>query len=128
MKSSITKPFYWLLGWLSAGLGLLGVFVPLLPTTVFFIFSVWCWARSHPQLAEKILRHPRYGQGVRDFIERGQISAKGKCFAIAGMSLGFLLFIVTSKPAFNWALGIALVLMLVATWLLTRPSPTKSIP
>jgi uncharacterized protein len=62
-------PFAWLWftgGLLSVGLGSLGVIVPGLPTTVFFIVAAACFARSSPRFEQWVLNLPRIGPLVRD--------------------------------------------------------------
>ena len=58
----------WLLAGLGAvGVGALGVVVPGLPTTVFFIVAAWCFSRSSPRLERWVLELPRIGPLVRDY-------------------------------------------------------------
>jgi uncharacterized membrane protein YbaN (DUF454 family) len=62
-------PVAWLwfaAGWLSVGLGALGVIVPGLPTTVFFIVAAACFARCSPRFEQWVLDLPRIGPMVRD--------------------------------------------------------------
>lgn len=127
MKIVVTRPVYWLLGWLSASVGIVGIFVPLLPTTVFFIMAAWCWSRSHPHLAEKIFQHPRFGRGVKGFIEHGQVSVRGKCFATAGIVTGFLVFLFTARPSWMVSVIVAVVFGLIVVWLITRPTPIQRV-
>lgn len=57
----------WLVGGVvSVGLGSLGIIVPGLPTTVFFIVAAACFARSNPRLEQWVLDLPRIGRIVRD--------------------------------------------------------------
>ncbi len=53
-------------GWLAVGLGTVGVIVPGLPTTVFFIVAAACFARCSPRFEQWVLDLPRVGNMVRD--------------------------------------------------------------
>ena len=58
----------WLLAGLGAvGIGAIGVVIPGLPTTVFFIVAAWCFSRSSPRLERWVLDLPRIGPLVRDY-------------------------------------------------------------
>lgn len=72
-----TKPLIrWTLifaGTVFVGIGILGIFLPLLPTTVFFLMAAWCYARSSQKFYDwlhdnkyfgKYLKHYRDGMGV----------------------------------------------------------------
>lgn len=62
-------PLRWLwfaAGWLSVALGSVGVVVPGLPTTVFFIVAASCFARSSPRFERWVLGLPKIGPMVRD--------------------------------------------------------------
>ena len=62
-----------LAGTIFVGIGILGIFLPLLPTTVFFLLAAWCYARSsqkyylwlhHNKYFGKYLKNYREGRGV----------------------------------------------------------------
>ena len=58
----------WLLAGLAAvGVGAVGIVVPGLPTTVFFVVAAWCFSRSSPRLERWVLDLPRVGPLVRDY-------------------------------------------------------------
>jgi len=111
------------LGWLFFAAGSVGIVVPLLPTTIFWILAAGCWVRSSPQLAERLYAHPRFGQAVRAFLERGEVSRTGKLAAAGGMAAGFTTWWLLSRPSGALALGVAAVLAAVAVWLATRREP-----
>ena len=115
----------WLLagGWLLFVLGAVGIALPVLPTTVFWIGAIWCWSRSAPHLTKRILSHPRFGRPVYLFIEYGKMTRHGKWAAICGMSIGFLLLQLLSRPDWPTSLLIGLTLVLIAAWLWRRPEP-----
>lgn len=57
-------------GWRALGtaclaIGTISVFVPLLPTTVFWIIAMWVFSKPSPQSARRLLAHPRYGPGFQ---------------------------------------------------------------
>ena len=57
---------WWVLAYASLGLGLVGVFVPGLPTTVFVLIAAWAAARGSDRLHHWLLTHPRFGPSIRD--------------------------------------------------------------
>ena len=62
-------PVAWLwfvAGWLAVAVGGIGVVVPGLPTTVFFIVAAGCFARCSPRFERWVLDLPRIGPLVRD--------------------------------------------------------------
>ena len=82
----------WVLcGFILLGIGAVGLVLPLWPTTIFWIAAVFCLAESHPKVRDWIYSRPGVGPIVRDFVERGEISRKGKMAAIGGMLLACLL-------------------------------------
>lgn len=81
-----TGPARWLWfagGLLAVGLGGLGVVVPGLPTTVFFIVAAGCFARSSPRLERWVLDLPRIGPLVRDHRAGLGMPRRAKIWAIA---------------------------------------------
>ncbi len=61
-----TAPIWFVVGLLSVGLGGLGIVVPGLPTTVFFIVAAACFSRSNKRFEAWVLRLPSIGPLVRD--------------------------------------------------------------
>ena len=106
-------------------LGAVGIFVPLLPTTGFWILAVMCWAKSAPALSARLLKHPRYGRGLHDWIEHGVIRRRGKVYAIGGMTVGSTISFFALET--TWlARGIIIAILLVAAiWIAFRP---ESVP
>ncbi len=102
-------------------LGTVGIFVPLLPTTGFWILAVMCWAKSAPHLSGRLLNHPRYGRGLRDWIEHGVIRRRGKVYAIGGMILGSTLSFFTLETTWVARTIVLVILLGAAIWIATRP-------
>jgi uncharacterized membrane protein YbaN (DUF454 family) len=126
LKQRPARPWLLVGGWLLFGLGLIGIALPVLPTTVFWIGAVWCWSRSAPQLSRRILSHPRFGQPVHLFIEHGVMTRPGKWMALSGMTIGYLLLHLLSHPDWIVSLSVGLILLLVGVWLWQRPEPIMS--
>jgi len=113
----------WLvLGTVLAVAGLIGVALPLLPTTPFLILAAACFARSSPRLEARILNDPRFGPLVRDWRERGAIPPKAKLFAVGGMAGGYTVFLLSTGPGLPLSILVAALMALVAAWILSRPS------
>lgn len=103
-------------------LGVLGAFLPLLPSTVFFIVAAWALARSHPPLQRRLLEHPLLGPPLRDWGAGRGLSARAKLLAALSITLTFTVTIgfVIEPLWLRVALGV-LALSLI-TYLLRQPT------
>jgi uncharacterized membrane protein YbaN (DUF454 family) len=85
------------LGFIFLGLGVLGLFLPLLPTTPFLLVSAGCFAKSSEKWHQWLLSNRIFGPIIKDWQDRRCISISTKIFAISlvvlfgGYSTVFLL-------------------------------------
>lgn len=121
MQTRLKQQLYRYAGWGCFGLGVIGAFLPLMPTVLFWIIAVWLWSRGSPELLHKVYEHPQFGDLVRQFIEYGVISRRGKFFAVLGMSIGFVVFLLSAEPAGWLIVLVASCLLSVAVWIVSRP-------
>jgi len=55
------------LGSVSVGLAVLGIFLPILPTTPFLLLAAWCYARSSERFYVWLMTHRIWGKYLRDY-------------------------------------------------------------
>jgi uncharacterized membrane protein YbaN (DUF454 family) len=109
-------------GWFFVLLGFIGALLPLMPTTIFLILAVGCFARSSPRLEAWLLDHPQFGPSLRAWRESGAVSAKAKRLACGGMLLGYVIFWCTARPGLTLDIVVALALASCAAFVLSRPT------
>jgi uncharacterized membrane protein YbaN (DUF454 family) len=111
-------------GWVAVAVGSIGVVVPGLPTTVFFIIAAACFARSSPRFEQWVLDLPHIGRAVRDYRAGLGMSRRAKAFAI-GMMLAFgTLSIVLTRDRVAIAATVAALLAIGALYIVFRV-PTR---
>lgn len=83
-------------GWLSVALGVIGIFLPVLPTTPFLLLAAACFMRSSRRFYLWLVTHPRLGPWIRDYLDGQGIPLKAKIYALTLMwaSIGFSCYIV----------------------------------
>ncbi|SIR77058.1 hypothetical protein SAMN05878276_0022 [Aquipseudomonas alcaligenes] len=84
------------IGWLSVLLGVIGIFVPVLPTTPFLLLAAACFVRSSRRFYLWLVHHKHLGPWIRDYLEGNGIPLKGKVYAIGLMwlSIGLSCYLV----------------------------------
>lgn len=113
---------WWLLAYVSLGVGIVGIFVPGLPTTVFVLISAWAASHGSERLHRWLLGHPRFGPVIRDWQAHGAVSRKGKWMASLTM-LACALITLWCVPL-AWVKWTSISIMAcVCLWLWLRPLP-----
>jgi len=118
---------WWLLAYASLGLGIVGAFVPGLPTTVFVLIAAWAAARGSERLHRWLLAHPKFGPAIRDWQAHGAVSRRAKWLATWAMlaSAAILLAVMVLSGGHRaWMIALPIGCMaVVGTWLWFRPEP-----
>ena len=115
------------LGFVFLGLAIVGVFLPLLPTTPFVLLAAGCFAQSSERMHRWILANETFGPMVRDWEARRCVSCRVKAIAIGSMVLvgGISIFIVLQETPWRLAGG-ALILVGVLVVLRLRTCTSNS--
>ncbi|MCZ8179941.1 MAG: YbaN family protein [Rhizobium sp.] len=111
--------------WLLVGIGLVGVFLPVLPTTPFMILAAALFARSSPRFEQWLLDHPRFGQPLIDWRRERAISGKAKIASVSLMAASYGIVLVFGPPQLWLKLLIGAILVGCAAFVLSRPAPGR---
>ncbi len=115
------RTLYNIAGYAFLGLGFVGMIIPLLPTTIFWIVAAWLFAKSHPEMQKKIYNWPKVGPVVEEFLEQGRMSKAAKKAAVIGIILvgGLSLYFSAMTPLYT--VSIVALLSAVIFYIATRP-------
>lgn len=75
-------------GWACVGLGVLGLMLPGLPATCWFIAAAGLFAKGSPRLQRRMLAHPRIGPALRMWNEHRAMPRRAKAWAVGSMWAG----------------------------------------
>ena len=92
-----------ILGLISLGLGILGAFLPVLPTTPLLLLAAFLFLRSTRKLYDWLLNHPKMGPYITNFIKHKAIPLRVKVIAVSTLWLTLLYCAVF--VASHWALS-----------------------
>lgn len=123
--STISQPLkylYLIIGFLLVGIGFVGIFVPLLPTTIFLILASFCFVRSSPKANEWLKNHKLLGVYVDNYQNKAGLTKSAKIINIfvLWLSISFSALLFTDELyikiiLFLIAIGVTIHLLMVKT-------------
>ncbi len=119
------RRFHLGLGYVSLALGVLGIALPVLPTTPFIILAAWCFARSKPALADWLYNHPRFGRYLTLWRDQGAIPRRGKILALSALAASYAFTVWLTQSRYV-PIILAVVMGSVALYIVTRPLPRET--
>lgn len=121
------KYAYLFLGMITFALGTLGIVLPLLPTTVFYLLTGFFWYHSSPKLNAKLIKLPAYQKYVTPFPEK-RMSPRCKRRMFGMMGLVFLISaLLIEQHLIRILLGVIYFSLVVGlSWYLKKRPTIKS--
>ena len=108
--------FLIIVGSVSLVLGVLGIFLPMLPTTPFLLLSAAAWVKASPSLYEWLINHKVLGEYIRNFREHRAIPLRVKIISVSlvWLTIGYCIFAVVDK--WWWAQLLMTLLAIAISW------------
>lgn len=113
------------IGYLSLALGILGIFLPLLPTVPFLLLTAWCFAKASPRLHQRFLRYRWFRFYIRGYLEGRGVSQKVKWISLTLLWISGL-FSVTVLIQPLWAKIVVVVILTTVTVHIVRIPSEKT--
>jgi len=116
--------WFWLIcGALSLLLGVIGIALPLLPTTPFVLLAAYCFSLGSARYEQWLLNHPRFGPMVRDWRSQRAVPLRAKQVAWGTMTLSSFIAWWFMPPNIGWVPGACCAL--VALWMWRLPTSDR---
>ncbi len=110
-KDSKSNLLLAVLGWISLALGVIGIFLPILPTTPFVLLAAWCFSRSSDKFHSWLINHKQLGSIIKAWQSGDGIPPQACYKAIAmtwlGMSISMLIIAELWAVALLCSIGLA---------------------
>ena len=119
MNNRLLRWLLIIIGLVSTGLGIIGIFVPLLPTTPFLLLAAACFARSSERFHSWLVNHNHLGPMIRGYLDGSGIPLRAKRIAIALVWLTLPPSALLLVPPV-WAKTLLVLLAISITWYLLR--------
>lgn len=118
----MSRYIYLLLGWIFLVIGIIGIVVPLLPTTPFLILTAICFSKGSEKMHYWLLNHKVFGPPINEWNSKGVIRQKYKILATT-MLTASALFVYPRDSIPLWGkVGFSISFLSVMIFIWTRPS------
>jgi len=119
---SLVRMAYAALAGIALALGVIGLFLPVIPTTPFVIVAAWAAAKGSPRLHQWLWNHPQIGPLLHAWYTKRAVPRRAKWFACITMSISWISLYVMGMSGIILGV-IALLFIAVCIFLITRPEP-----
>ncbi len=122
LNSRATRFIFLVMGLFFVGLGIVGIFLPILPTTPFMIIALGCFARGSQTLHDWLYNHRLFGPSLQTWDEHRVIPPIAKIFAVAAMGISFFFMVTMTEAPFVSIMCAAVTIAYGAWYVLSKPS------
>ncbi|MBL4739875.1 MAG: YbaN family protein [Sneathiella sp.] len=126
MKNHTRKLFLFIIGWFFVGVAVLGIVLPVLPTTPFLLISLWAFSQSSDRFHDWLYNHRLFGPPLQEWTDHGVIPLRAKIIALSTMSLSAIIVSFFTNIPWYGLIGMLSLMSIGAIFILTRPSRPKT--
>lgn len=122
IKNPLLRAFVLVVGWLSVVLGVIGIFLPVMPTTPFLLLAAACFTRTSPKFYDWLVQHPKLAKYLIYYLEGQGIPLKGKVYTLITLWLTIIIsaFILLDSPIVQAILPV--IALLVSIYIMRQPT------
>ncbi len=125
LREAMIRAVLFAAGGLALLLGVIGLFLPIMPTVPFVILTAFCWGRTSPRFHYWLIQHKLFGPMIRDWMERRAIPRRAKYLAWTMMSIscaGVSYRLWSKHPEYLWLAFVTCgVCLAVGIWMSRQP-------
>jgi len=123
----IKEAFLIFTGIVFTGLGIIGIFLPLLPTTVFFLLAAVSFSHSSKMFYDWLLNNKWFGSYIRNYREKKGISMKVKVFTVLLLWVTILSSVIFAVDNIYVKAGLLIIAVAVTIHIVTLPTLRENI-
>ena len=120
-KTILINGLLWLFGAISLILGIIGVFLPVIPTVPFILLTAACWGRASPKFHAWLSNHKYFGPMVKNWEERRAVPRRAKYLAWSMMTLSCTWLFIQFPQRWYVGASTAAVCLCVGLWMKSLP-------
>ncbi|MDP2814350.1 MAG: YbaN family protein [Erysipelotrichaceae bacterium] len=114
------------LGWIFVAVGLIGAFVPILPTTPFLLLAAFFFARGSQKFHERLTQSAFYKKHVESTIKDGQMPIRTKVRIVATAYTMLLIpLILTDQPIVRIVIGCSMIVIMITFTIFIKNKPIR---
>lgn len=121
-KITIKKSLFIFLGTISLILGIIGLFLPVLPTTPFLLLTAWLYAKSSQRLYYWLLNNKYFGDYIRRYREGLGIPLKTKIIGVSSLWITILISIIFIISLITIKIFLLIIAIAVTYHILSKPT------